>query len=443
MTTVPAAGPAETKPAEVKPAEVKPAEATTEESLPPVPPLPPTGPLPASVNAATPADVVRTTQKNESVQELPKPAPLPGKPPTAPDVTGMPPAVTVPPGHPGVAGYPGGPGYGPGFMLPGTMAPTVPPLCCPPEPASCTSCNATGPYLTGEVITIRARQANPFAVLQRVSETVPQVTTSDLIQFNTDHTWGYRLGGGFLCDDGWIFQATYTQYKDLVSTQTLVVADVGPAASFNITYTGPGQLSGTHVNETGATLFADWSLQLHTVDLVFGTVFSPSECLDLTVTAGARMAWLDQSYRAAFITSNGVNGQDLRSDLVGGGPIIVSEARVHLKPGCSLYGRGATTLLLANREEEGTNVITDAVGTVLSVRHTSYSREEIVPVLEMAFGAEFCCCDGKITINSGYEFMYWYQLGTSYSELADSQRRESTKGDISFDGWYLRLTLLF
>jgi hypothetical protein len=453
MTTAPMAPTptVETKPADVQPVSAKdlePVSAKPDAELPPVPPLPPMGNVPSSVSAASAPDLVKT-QGAPAVQELPKPTPVPGRPATAPDVSGMPPGAVPTPGHAGAPGYPGMPAYpghgGPGYgnMLPGTMAPTIPPLCCPPEPPSCGSCNATGPFIFSDVIMIRARQSQPVAVLQRINDTVPQVTTSDLLQYNTDHEWGFRVGGGILCDDGWIFQVTYTQYKDLVSTQTLVVPDLGAGASFNITYTGPGQLTGTQVSEIGATLLAEWNLQLHTVDLVCGTVFSPSECLDLTVSAGARMSWLDQDYRAVFTTSNGLTGQDLRLNLVGAGPIVVTEARVHLKPGCAIYGRGATALLLANREDRGSSVNIDPTGAVLAVRQTNYDREEIVPVIELACGAEFCCCDGKITINTGYEFMYWYELGSSYSELADSQRRDATKGDISLDGWYLRLTLLF
>jgi hypothetical protein len=310
-----------------------------------------------------------------------------------------------------------------------------------PEP--CTSCNQNGLYIFGDVIMLRPRQSNPVAAFQRISNTVPQVVTSDLQQYNTDPIWGFRTGFGLLCDDGCLFQATYTQFKDLVSTQTFVVPDLGAEGSASITFVGPGQLSGTSLTEVGSTFQADWNLQLHQIDLVFGTVFSPAECLDLTVTAGARIAWLDQRYRVLFSDSNGISAQDQKMDLEGFGPIMNTEARVHLKPGCSLVGRGSTALLLANREDNGTVTITDPLGTVLAIRKASYDREEIIPILELGFGAEFCCCDGHVTVGTGYEFIYWFELGSSYTELADSQRRVATKGDISLDGFYIRVTILF
>jgi hypothetical protein len=418
--TAPDSGEASTAPAEKKP-----------EALPPVPPLPPTGPLPASVSAAMPPEAVGVTQK---VEELPKPSPAP----RAPDVSGMPPmrpgAPVPPPVHP----------YGHGAMLPGTLSPTIPPVCCPPEPPACTTCNESGFFAYGDLLVLRARQSNPVAVLQRVDEFFfPALINSSVVQWNTDHTGGWRAGGGYLCDNGWLFTCTFTQYKDLVSKQSFTVPDLSlEGATFNVIYVGPGQLSGRAEGDIGSTLTASWNLQLRTVDILVGTVFSPSDSLDLTISAGARLAWLDQDYRTTVFRADfSSDNEHLKLDLRGAGPHIQTEARVYLAPWFALYGRGGTTLLLANRKDDSTLVSADFEFGVNAISRVTYEREEITPVVELAFGGELNCLGGRLLVNVGYEMMYWWELATSFSELPGG--REPNHSDISLDGGYLRVTWLF
>jgi hypothetical protein len=333
-------------------------------------------------------------------------------------------------------------------MLPGTLAPTIPPVCCPPEPPICTTCNESGFFVFGDLMMLRARQSNPVAVIQRVDQEFTPVITNVAVQYNTDHTGAWRAGGGYLTDDGWIFMATFTQYKDLVSEQRFVAPDLSAEfATVEIIYTGPGQLSGSGTGADefgGGSLLADWNVQLRTVDLVVGTVFSPSDCFDLTVSAGVRMAWLDQDYRVLITSATLASESEvLALDLRGAGPHVTTEARVYVAPWFALYGRSSASLLIANRKDHSQVVELDEFGFELARRITTYDREEITPVFEIGFGGELSCLGGCLLINAGYEIMYWYELATSAGELTGSTAREPNHADISFDGAYLRVTLLF
>lgn len=327
-------------------------------------------------------------------------------------------------------------------MPPGTYAPTIPPLCCPPEAPECTTCNASGFLVFADGLWLRTRQSNPVAILSRVENTVPQVAFSEVRQYNTDHVAAWRAGGGYLFENGLIFTTTFTQFKDQTSEQQFIVPALANG-TFSVTYTGPGQTFGTMIGNPGDTMDATWNLQLRTVDILLGTVFSPSECFDMTITGGARLAWLDQDYRVSINSLGTTTFEDLSLDLAGAGPMIQCEGRCYLCAWLAGYSRATGTLLLAGREDTSIVRITDATGAVQAVRAVSYDREEVVPVFELAIGLEASLCDGRFVVNGGYEFQYWYELGTSFAAQAGSQARDPNHADISLDGFYIRVTWLF
>jgi hypothetical protein len=347
----------------------------------------------------------------------------------------MPPMKVYPPAMPHGGHYPA--------MPPGTYAPTIPPVCCPTEPPTCTTCNASGVLVFGDIMMLRARQSNPVAILQRIDAAVPTVVTSEIAQYNTDHTAAFRAGGGYMFENGWIFTATFTQYKDQTSENNFSVPVLGGASVFNVVYTGPGQSFGTPVDEPGETLGATWNVQTRTIDIAIGTVFSPSDCFDLTVSGGCRIAWFDQDYRVRLANVDAITSETLTLDLVGAGPMVQAEARVYLLPWLAGYSRALGTLLLADRDDVSSQTIVDATGAVQAIRTVIYDRDEVVPVCELAIGVEGSLFDGRFTINGGYEFHYWYELGTSFASQAGSQARDPNHADISFDGWYLRVNWLF
>jgi hypothetical protein len=356
------------------------------------------------------------------------PPPTPTKPKAAPDASGMP-----------------GPGKpGPQFvgMPPETLAP-VPPAPYPVPPRRVDDdcgCNYGGPcgwFGTGEVLWLRPRRRDPVAL---TSFTDGVTTTNAFTAYDGEFGAAYRVGGGFLTRGGWVFQSEYTQYKDQVAQQSF---EDNP--SITLTYTGPGQLINTSTTGVvGGLLATSWSLQFRTVDIMGGAVFSPSEYLDLIVLGGARLAWIDQAYRTDIISGvpdTGDQHEDLALRLQGGGARIGTEARLYLLPWLTAYGKGYTSLLLAHREDES-NLITLTNGNFTSISVVRYEREEVVPILELATGLEVSMFGGRLLVGAGYEYNYVFELGTSNAESA-AQPRLTTHNDISLDGFFVRVQVLW
>jgi hypothetical protein len=322
---------------------------------------------------------------------------------------------------------------------PGIAAPVVPAPCPPAPPIpDATPCNDHGFVSFGDILWLRASRRDPIAYQQFSSG---NATFANLTGSDTDHELGYRAGGGWLTEGGWLFLATYTQYKDLISE--LVFPHNG-ALDYVVGYTGPGQLLSQTLDTTG-TLFTSWNLQYRTLDVFAGVVFTPSCYLDLTVGGGARFAWIDQDYRTRIDTTptdGTLRSEALQLNTKGAGPRFGTEARVYVHPWWSLYGRGFTSLLLAHREDESFLVETLPDGTVDSISAIFYEREEILPVLELAVGTEFSFMNGCCLIGCGYEMTYYFQLATSTVD-ALAQPRLTNHNDLSIDGFYARVTVLW
>ncbi len=386
--------------------------------------------------------------------------------PTVPDVSGMPGAETDP-GLERVAlppqqmSYPG-PGGGPGFGHGGGFGPAG---CCPDEPA-CKE-HPCGLFLYGEGIWWKARRtATAFRLDTTVIDPVTGVAlrSSDELDFETDYEVGGRGGIGCLTHDGWFVLATYTRFKDDSDVQAFesplaLAADVNnPNLFFRAGYTGPGFNSFVFTNP-GDLVAGNWEVELDSLDVMAGHVFNLTPCFDVIVSAGVKLAVLDQEFRNAFIDLDqfGIGPgapafserlltdlESLSQELRGVGPRVGVETRVRVLDMLAVYGRTHTSLLIANREDESISVhnvrIDDrdrsslGAGAVLR-----YEREEVVPVLEAAVGADLVLAGGRLVLGGGYEVQYWFNVGDSPSTNFGTFQGS----DLSFDGWYGRIMVMF
>jgi len=436
-------GPAATDPGKATVQRTAMERPTAEGFLPVVPPLPP---APTMAQAAPPG---------EGKGELPKPTPVekPGQQPAAgsgqagpvPGIPSLPSNATAMHGHhqpvvPDVHGMPMPDKHAMhGGFPPSTCAPMIPAPCPPPPPVPECAPDACGPIFFGDFLFLRASRRDPSIEVQF---NTGLVSANDLVGYDGDHEYAYRVGGGWLTEGSWIFLASYMQFKDLVSNQ--IFANPDPNGNFTLTYVGPGQLLNTTLGQPG-TMITSWNLQFRAIDVFFGGCWSPTNYLDVVAGGGLKLLYIDQDYRTtidASVSGGAVQGENLVMNTTSMGPRMGGEARCYIYPWFNLYGRGFGSLLLAHRNDDSILLESDAGGVINSLSYVTYSREEVLPVLELAVGAEVTVFNGRLQLGGGYEFTYIWQASTS-SVDALSTPRVITHNDLSLDGFYARINWLW
>lgn len=431
-TTPAASGPAESTPGQATvqaPAMERP---SPEGFLPVVPPLPPTPTM------AQAAPVGAATQPKA---ELPKPAPVaPGAVAAPPGPAPVPNANLPKPIVPDISGQPLPDKHmlGAGFP-PSTCAPVVPAPCPPPPPQPECAPDACGLLVSGDILWLRPSRRDPAAILQFNSGFT---SNNSLVGYDGDHELAYRVGAGWLTENSWIFTASYTQFKDLVASQYFFNDD--PSGAFTITYIGPGQLLNSTLAQPGF-LATSWNLQFRTIDVFCGGCYSPTHYLDLVAGGGIRLLYIDQDFRTTIdATAAGgvIQGENLTMNTRGAGPRMGGEARVYVYPWLNLYGRSFGSLLLAHRNDDSLLLESNADASINALSIVTYSREEIIPTLEVAAGVEVTLLCGRLQLGAGYEMQYAWQASTSSSD-ALSTPRIITHNDLSLDGFYARINWLW
>jgi hypothetical protein len=305
-----------------------------------------------------------------------------------------------------------------------------------------TSMATDGPcgfVFSGEFLALRMRRQDPL-VLVTVVDQDTSFEVGDLIDYDTQFQPAFRAGLGYLARTGWLFTANYTWFDDRSKTQTFAVDS--PDGSASILYVGPGVFD-TDLQFTQGVMQTQWKMEYQTLDLMLGAVLSPSSCLDLIVSGGARLASIRQNYFLFAETTPDVPteiGENLSMRIQGAGPRVGTEARLYLTKCCMVYGRAFSTLLLANRDEESQSFVSDFNGTTF--RLYTYTREEILPMFELAAGLEVSLCEGRILLGAGYEWNYLFEAGSSNVDIASSAKF-NRHVNISLDGFSGKVTFLW
>ncbi|HMP02910.1 MAG TPA: Lpg1974 family pore-forming outer membrane protein [Gemmatales bacterium] len=300
-----------------------------------------------------------------------------------------------------------------------------------------TTTGASGILTTGELFWMRMRRNDPVLLVRQISGGGGGELRDDgaLTGYGTSHTIGFRVGGGYLCQNGLFYTVTYTRYRDSNAPQVFVSEN--PENTTSMLYVGPGVL-GSAVTITQGVVQTGWDYDFQTVDLQAGAVFSPTSILDVIVQGGVRFGNLSQTYNTFILDTQAqaFNNETFRTILRGAGPRFGSEARVYLLRNLMIFGKGFTSLVLTNREESSVYANPNTLQTV------TYTREEIMPMLEMATGFEVSMFNGHVLVGAAYEWNYFFQAGSSNVDLANNARI-NRKVDLSLDGVAVRLSLLW
>lgn len=346
----------------------------------------------------------------------------------------------APVGVPDIGGMPNPEkGTMPAGFPPSALAPVAPPVFPCPAPAApeCDQAGMSGVLSFGEVLWMRPRRSEPSML---IGSTVGTFNVSSAVPYESDYSLAYRVGGGVLGKGGFLLTGTYTRYKDIVSQQAFFNSDQTGANTLQ--FVGPGIL-GVTGTPNPAIVTPTWELDYSTVDIMAGGVFSPSGCLDLIFGGGARLASIDQVFgtgidQRTFPPFTAAQYERLTSRLRGAGPRIGGEAKVYLAGSLMLYGRGYTGLLLSHRNEE--SIATIGGTTVFA----TYSREEVIPMLELGAGIELALFDGRVVVGGGYEFNQYFEVGSTYNQnFGGGVILTNRHVDLSLEGVSARVTILW
>ncbi|MCS7015053.1 MAG: Lpg1974 family pore-forming outer membrane protein [Gemmatales bacterium] len=448
----------------VPPAPIKPDAVSRTEEKPASPPLPPVPepardlpPLPPGVSLPKPAPASErevpvskpsplsiseeqpmprkspaSADKPTNNQTLPPPTPLPGKP-VVPEIS---------PGVPDISGMPGGDdAYRPASWPPSVPAPVAPmPMPTPLPPVE----HAGGPsgwVIFGDVMFWRPRLTEPLAIVTQV--VAPGNTVSRIVPWDGDYELAFRAGAGYLFSGGVFVWGEYTHFDNLVTNTFLALPAAPPHF---LIYNGPGLGHGATAGAND-TATISWDLRYHTVDIMAGSVLSPTEFLDLTIAAGARLGQITHRINTSGTQGGGiVSGSDRwQLDIEGAGPRLGLESRLYLWRGhagwsLSLYGRSYTSLLFADLDET-TEAVQIVGGVVTQQARGFYSNRQVLPQLELALGGEWSLLGGRLIIAGGYEWIYWFDAASSSLSMLNSGTVQHQ--DLSFDGPYIRAILLW
>ncbi len=395
---------------------------------------PPSPPKPVSIGDKVDAQKPGSSSVPNNNHVLPPPTPeKPVPAPSTPSATG--------PVVPDISGMPGGhDAFQPASWPPSVPAPVAPmPVPTPPPPEHVGG--PSGWVFFGDVLFWRPRLNEPqFLAVQNPNPVTFQVR---LTPWDGDYEVAFRAGVGYLFSGGVYVWGEYTHYDNLVMQSNLSVPAV---PSTFVLYNGPGVLHGQPVN-SGESATSSWDLRYHTVDIMAGSVLSPTEFFDLLIAAGARLASITHRFDFTRNSGGGANldRDHFQVDTEGAGPRFGGEGRLYLWRGhagwsLAFYSRAYTSLLFADIDE--TEISQSFTGAVLTRDLQShYSRRQILPQVELAVGGEWSLFGGRLIIAGGYEWVYWFDAASSNVSAAVSGNVQHQ--DLSFDGPFIRAFLLW
>lgn len=321
--------------------------------------------------------------------------------------------------------------------VPAPVAPVPVPTPPPPEHVG----GPSGWVFFGDVLFWRPRLNEPqLIVAQNPNPTTFQLR---LIPWDGDYEVAFRAGLGYLFSGGVYVWGEYTHYDNLVTATSFTVPAAPPHF---VLYNGPGIVHGQPAG-SGDVINSSWDLRYHTVDIMAGSVLSPTEFFDLIIAAGARLANMTHRFDTTRISGGGSNldRDHFQVDTEGAGPRFGAEGRLYLWRGhggwsLAFYSRGYTSLLFADIDETDTSQ--SFVGNTLTRDFQShYSRRQILPQLELAVGGECSLFGGRLIIAGGYEWIYWFDAASGNVSTAISGNVQHQ--DLSFDGPFIRAAFLW
>ncbi|MCH2114133.1 MAG: Lpg1974 family pore-forming outer membrane protein [Pirellulales bacterium] len=330
-------------------------------------------------------------------------------------------------------------------------------------------------YIGAEYLYVRSTFSQATAFVERTSLGIPgsvNQVVNQFVEMDFDYGSSYRFFGGYrLCECGCDLQFAFTRYQsDSFSSFPGVDPTSLPPEVVSIERFGE---DGTLANTPNTRLDVAGNVDLQTYDLAFsktiplggcccepccdaccdsccgnccdsccggGACCGPACCAawDITWSAGVRFADVAWDRSINSITTN--VGQPNRSyatrmEFNGAGPRWGLEGRRYFGRNyrLALFAKGDISLLLGD-----VNIVNNLDS--LPARQTLFESTQLIPVVDIVVGGSVYI-GNRVTLNSGYLFSAWHDLGMRDSSQALADDTGMTFDDaniLGFDGWFAR-----
>jgi len=242
-----------------------------------------------------------------------------------------------------------------------------------------------------------------------------------------DTNSGVRAGGGYrLGDHGWEAGAYYTYFYS--SASNTVAAP--PGGTLYATLTHPGFVDAVD-EATGQS-----RLKYQLLDVEIGKHIEAGECFKLWLSAGCRLAWIDQTLSASYNGQSAFRSQVLSPvSFDGAGLRVGGEGNWKIARGFGLYAHAHGSLLDGQFRTQLTET-NNANAAVIS--NVSEKFDKMVTNFELGLGLTWK--GESLSARIGYEMSNWMGMVDSPDFVHDYTNKLSHRvSDLSLNGLAVRL----
>jgi hypothetical protein len=283
----------------------------------------------------------------------------------------------------------------------------------------------SGFFATGDLLWFRPRRrAFDFAILDPVDNGIPEGSLQSL---DWERDLGARTMIGYRTETGWEWSATYTYFHSRDS-RFLAAPDAG---TLYTTLTHPSMI------EESDFALASSSFDYDVVDIGIGRSIQLGDCFGVRLFTGARMAWIDQSFRAAYQGEDANQASVINPILFdGAGLRIGGETHWRLAGNLSLFGSAYGSLLLGDFRTRLRELNNNGGDLIVDVGD---KYAQVVPVGELALGVAWHW--RRLNAAVGYELSHWFGLSESLTFADDFHLGKAIHrpGDLSLEGLFFRM----
>jgi len=291
------------------------------------------------------------------------------------------------------------------------------------------SYRAEGLFINGEYLLIKPRRdAFDFAI---TSNDRVGVVNGELNSLDWKTQSGFRVALGYQFEDGWDATVSYFYLHS--------------SAASSLTAPAGGSLYATLTNNTFddvSSASAMGNLDMNVIDLDLGRSFKVAENLNLRLTGGGRVAWIEQQFSAIY------NGGSLGAindfvsspvNFTGAGITAAGEGTYALTKHFGIYARGKVALLSGTFNNNLTETNGNGATTFYNIQN---KYQEIVPVLETGIGA--VVTKDHLHFKVGYELYNYFNMVDSLDFQSLSFGKVSKRfSDLSLEALTIQVGLTF
>ena len=292
-------------------------------------------------------------------------------------------------------------------------------------------------YVFGEALVLRARNTE-VAYAVPVNAVIPPIAgppvqVGPVGVVDQGYEFGFRVGGGIVCDDFSSISAQYTRFESGQSDQ---IAANAPQVLQSLVH-HPLTLSAVTPYLQAS---ARHDIEFDLVDIDYRHIFKIGNGYALNWLAGVRYAHLDQDFTSNF-TVNGASQVNSNVVFDGAGIRVGLEGERVGRRGFLVYGKGHASFVAG---EFHSTYVQDDIFAQNEV-FTRWQGGRLVSILDLELGLGWYSASGRWRLSGGYLVSGWFNT-VKTDDWIDAVRRNNfvdMNDSISFDGFVGRLEYRF